>query len=1147
MFRLITINCNGLREPLKLEYLKTVLNQNNVDVCLVQETHIDNLALGNLVERKLNFRCFWSFTENSKRKGVGILVKKDNNFTISSFKFDPFGRYVSVDVNCNDADIRIISVYAPNNACERKQFFNDIYPLFLGKNPIILGGDFNCVENLQLDKMGGNKEQGNSGWLQLKTLVNDFNLVDCYRKKYPSLKEFTWASQNVSCRLDRFYISSCLFPCVQNVEHKMYTFSDHHMVSLNFSQFNHQKLGSSYWKFNSSLLKDLDYIDFMNIFLTNNIVNYPTDQNMLIWWDELKSHIRSATISFCKNKKRRERFTINTLQKEYKEFIKEGKHHEATNTKEQIKKIDLENMKGAQIRSKALQLEGEKPSKYFLYKELSNNKKKLVKRILNDKGEVITESEGILNYFKTYFANLFEYKDVDDDIIDEFLTDLPCIDQEDKEMLDKCITVDEIVTSLNNFQNNKTPGSDGLTKEFYICFIDKLLPILLELYNVMFENGFMSNSQKLSYISVICKNDNNPENVCSYRPISLLNVDYKILTKLLSKRLEYVLDKVIHPDQTCSIPSRSIIDNCHIIRDIIEYSEIKNINGILLSLDQEKAFDQVSHHYLLNVLKAFGIGDNFIKWIKIIYNDISSSVIINHFISDPFPVFRSVRQGCCLSPLLYVLCLEPVLIKIRKDNDVKGFQIPGNTTEQKISAFADDCNFSIKDDKSADKVIKHFERFGKASGSKLNKVKSKGLYLGKWKTRADHPFGISWVKKIKIFGILFGDVSKSDIWNPIIRKIVNALNLYKSRIMSLYGKACVINTMCLSKLWYVASVMYVPEDIIAIIDKEIFKFLWGENRMELLSRNTCYFPKRKGGISLNNVLIKIASIQLAQISKIVYNQDVSWTAFGDFWLGIQLKRFNDYSFSNTIPHCIEDLPVYYDSLRKTLLFVRNLDEEISPSKGAHCKFFYTKLIDAFMKIHNTNIQQKYPTINFDNVFSNVSNNCIDPLCLNVTFKMAHKVLPVAERLNNFGININKFCSLCKHTNESIEHLFFYCIHVQWSKRFLVSWLHDICECGISTNTIIFSIFDKDMNKIALKTALIILSEYRLSIWQIRNKIRFEKNNLGAQDIVSFFLNRMKYRIIVDFHRLSLLEFQNMWMHKSICNVTEGKIEFKFDM
>ena len=722
-----SINCNGLREPTKIEYLKSVLEKEKIDVCFIQESHIDNFKIGKFVERKLNARTFWSYTDNSKCKGAGIVIDNSFDCEIKNILYDPLGRYVCIDIFHNEYDFRLISVYAPNNEKDRKSFFQDIYKLFVVKKPIILGGDFNCVGNLELDKIGGNKDRGNGAWDHLLNINNDVTLVDSFRFKNPASKDYTWSSQGVSCRLDRFYLSKSLAESIENVSHKLYTLSDHKMVLVNFVPFSHQKLGCSYWKFNASLLKDPDYIDYMTIFLKNNISDYPKTVEILQWWDNLKDSIKTVTITYAKNKNKRKRQINNLLIKEYHDLEKSGKYEKAENIKEEIKQLDLEYLKGAQVRSRVMQLEGEKPSKYFLYKELQRSNKKHIKKIIGNDDVETTDSEKILENFRVYYEKLFKHEDIDVNSMNTLLSDLPSINDSDKELLGNKISQDEILSSLKCFQNGKSPGCDGLTKEFYLSFIDILLPVLCELYNNIFESGQLSHSQKMSYITLLCKDSSHPEFMNNYRPISLLNVDNKILTKTLSKRLETVLDQIIHPDQTCGIPNRSIIDNCHLIRDIIDYSNIKNVNGILLSLDQEKAFDRISHQYLFESLKAFGFGENFIKWIKTIYNDVSSSVIVNHFISEPFPVKRSVRQGCCLSPLLYIICLEPVLIKIRKDQDIKGFRIPGKD-EQKITAFADDSNFTLLDDYSVEKVICHFEFFGKASGSKLNKQKSQGLY-----------------------------------------------------------------------------------------------------------------------------------------------------------------------------------------------------------------------------------------------------------------------------------------------------------------------------------------------------------------------------------------------------------------------------------
>ena len=315
--------------------------------------------------------------------------------------------------------------------------------------------------------------------------------------------------------------------------------------------------------------------------------------------------------------------------------------------------------------------------------------------------------------------------------------------------------------------------------------------------------------------------------------------------------------------------------------------------------------------------------------------------------------------------------------------------------------------------------------------------------------------------------------------------------------------------------------------------------------MELVNRNTCYFSKDKGGISLVDVRMKIASIQMCQISKIIYNKTLSWTAFGDFWLGIQLKKFSDYDFSNSIPHCIEDKPNYYDSLSKVLNFICNLDSDIIPAKNARCRSFYLKLLNVFMEKNELVVVQKFKDIDFTKVFLNVSNRTIDPLIVNVSYKLAHGVLPVADRLNSFGINIDKLCTFCKKENETMPHLFVYCTHIQWCKKYIASWIFDVCKLGISKNLILFTSSQKDIARHNLKTVLILLSEYRFCIWTSRNKMRYDKKHQTPLDIASLFMRRIKSRILIDFHRLQIVTFQNIWLHDTLCSIKNGEIDFNF--
>ena len=160
----------------------------------------------------------------------------------------------------------------------------------------------------------------------------------------------------------------------------------------------------------------------------------------------------------------------------------------------------------------------------------------------------------------------------------------------------------------------------------------------------------------------------------SYRPISLLNNDVKILAKVLARRLEDVLPSVISPDQTGFIKNRqSFFNICRLFN--ILYSPSESVPECIISMDAEKAFDRVEWDYLFTVLEKFGFGPVFISWIRLLYSAPSASVLTNSQYSTPFSLHRGTRQGCPISPLLFALAIEPLAIALRDSNQITGVVI----------------------------------------------------------------------------------------------------------------------------------------------------------------------------------------------------------------------------------------------------------------------------------------------------------------------------------------------------------------------------------------------------------------------------------------------------------------------------------------
>ena len=437
---------------------------------------------------------------------------------------------------------------------------------------------------------------------------------------------------------------------------------------------------------------------------------------------------------------------------------------------------------------------------------------------------------------------------------------------------------------------NKSPGSDGLTNAFYLKFFHLFGDVLCEIINLAYENGELSKTQKLSYITLICKDETRADEMKCYRPISLLNIDYKIISKIITIRLGNILPKIIGIDQTCSVKGRSIFDNLHLIRNVMDYIDQKNLGASFICLDQEKAFDRVSRSYMLDTLTAFGFNENFLKWIKLLYNDISSSVIVNNHISESFPIKRGVRQGCSLSMPLYVICFEPFAHKMRNLDDIKGLKIPGSSSEVKLSLYADDSTALLTSDSSIRKYFYWVKLFGSVSGAKINYDKSKGMYLGKWKTRSDHPFGISWIDNHKILGYHFGTgFGEDDIWSKIFVKIDRTLNLWSSRKLSYKEKSTVLNSLCVSKILYYAAATPVPSHYLTLLQRRFFRFIWN-SKYEPIARTTLYLDFNQGGLNVPCLKLKCHSLYLNHLQKIVNNHEAKWIFFTKYWIGLQLRN-----------------------------------------------------------------------------------------------------------------------------------------------------------------------------------------------------------------------------------------------------------------
>jgi hypothetical protein len=368
------------------------------------------------------------------------------------------------------------------------------------------------------------------------------------------------------------------------------------------------------------------------------------------------------------------------------------------------------------------------------------------------------------------------------------------------------LSIKECSNVLQTMPNNKTPGSDGLPIEFYKFFFKDIIINLIESFDFSFRNGKLSADQRRGIINLIPKPDKDPSILKNWRPISLLNTDYKILTKCIANRLRVVLPDIIHSDQTGFLPGRYIGENVRLALDMIDYLNKNDLPGLMFLIDFRKAFDKIEWSFILKTLNFFNFGPHLIKWVKVIYSDISSCVIMNGNSSSFFNLRCGLLQCCPLSPLLYIICSEVLSLLIKNDKEIKGIMV--NDDIITISAYADDTVLYLNDVNSLIKSIHILNMFQKYSGLAINLDKSELLALGSLR---DNPPDVTDTRlsfcnsEVKLLGITF-NARLDNLFElnfvPKIEKLKTILGIWSMRDMTPIGRISIVKSLGLSQIIY---------------------------------------------------------------------------------------------------------------------------------------------------------------------------------------------------------------------------------------------------------------------------------------------------------------------------------------------------------
>eukprot|EP00253_Pinus_taeda_P021165 PITA_21165 len=482
--------------------------------------------------------------------------------------------------------------------------------------------------------------------------------------------------------------------------------------------------------------------------------------------------------------------------------------------------------------------------------------------------------------------------------------------------LDQDITEEEICAATFSMQQDKAPGPDGFTVAFYGNHWETIKKDFVWMVKNVFKNHKMGENTKSSHIALIAK-EMNPLSFDKFRPISLCNASYKIVTKILANRLKKLLPHLISENQGGFVPNRKITDNVILIQEAIHSSYNRGERGMIIKLDMANAFDRVDHSFLTETLKIFGLSKNFISIINGCISNPWTSPLINGRPSNYFKSSRGLRQGCPLSPFLFIIIAETLSIhleNLRRQKEITGIRIERGTKEINHSLFADDTLLiGGASSLMAKRFKKVLDAFLAASGGKLNNRKCK-IYT--WNVPLQIQQRISLILDIPVqrnwssfsyLGLpLTKETVKAEIWAKHIERMRGLLQSWGVSWLNLAGRVILIKAILSALPICQYAIILAPARIHKHMEITLRSFLWQGGKQEskkfsLVKWDQVTLPYEKGGLSIKIPSLSNRALGFKLIWRIL-------TGKGSWWVEVIKRKYLSGPNSNLLSEPIVERP-----------------------------------------------------------------------------------------------------------------------------------------------------------------------------------------------------------------------------------------------
>lgn len=953
------------REPAPLskwKHINRVMRTQKIGVLALQETHLlpeHITTLEACYGRSIAVVCSSDPARPGAANGVAVVLNKaiTNVKNIVTRTLVP-GRALLVTIPWHaDRVLTILAIYAPTAADENRAFWSQL-SLFWDADrrdrppkPDVVLGDFNLVEDaidrvpVHADSPGAVEE--------LTAFKNRLLLYDGWRNTFPDRRGYTLLHKSTGSqsRIDRIYCTSRILETASDWMHATSGLdTDHLLTSVKIIDREAPFVGPGRWTMPLFLLHDevMNTVQRLGLALERELedcerLGRTQERNPQLLYQTFKAAVIKALRARARVAVPKLEAQIRTLTKQKDTLMNQpsfpdDKDAQATAGLLQERITDLHRLRherAALAAAARYRLEGETVSKYWSRVNQDRKPRDIIYELCDPAAEGGARTETRSDRMAQLASEYFDRIQVDPDAptaaerepaILKSLQAIPReLDGDQQEFLMSPLQSHEVGIALQSAETGKAEGLDGLPYEFWKhlarTFNEKandddqvfdVVYTLTRVFNDIEEHGLHPDFRFAEGWLCPLYKKNDRRLIANYRPITLLNADYKIFTKALSNKLIRVAASVIHENQAGFMPNRHIFDQVRLAQSMISYAETMAENGAIVALDQEKAYDRIDHAYLWRALQAFGLPDQFINTVRSLYSNAKTVVIVNGERSTAFRVTRGVRQGDPLSCILFNLAIEPLACMLRQ-SQLRGFSIPGLADKLIVTLFADDTTVYLSEYDSYADLGRILDIWCKASSARFNIDKTEVIPIGTQEHRTrviatrrlSQPIETEQIPStvriaadgtcIRLLGAFIGNnIDWAAPWAPRLEKINAGLRRWGRCKPSLNGKRLIVNMIAGGMSLYHTRVMGMPAATERALIRTIRDFVWDGATVPPISYDTLCLPIEQGGINLLDIKLRNQAITLTWIRSYLdlTPRRPAWAFVADILFGEHpLRRF----------------------------------------------------------------------------------------------------------------------------------------------------------------------------------------------------------------------------------------------------------------